>query len=114
MIKSMTLLVRRSDQSHEEFVQHWVEVHAPLFLAIPGLRRYVQHRAIGEGRSPPHIPPVGVEIDGIAEMWWEDRAAMERAQAMPEWRACAADGALFIGQLSSFTTEDNVVIPPEA
>jgi uncharacterized protein (TIGR02118 family) len=42
MIKSVSLLTRKAGLSHEEFVKHWLEVHAPLAYAAPGLRRYVQ------------------------------------------------------------------------
>ena len=42
MIKSVGLLTRKGGMSHEQFMQHWVEVHAPLAHAVPGLIRYVQ------------------------------------------------------------------------
>ena len=48
MIKSISLLTRKAGLSHEEFVKHWLEVHAPLAHAVPGLRRYVQSHIVGE------------------------------------------------------------------
>ena len=39
MIKSISLLTRKDGWTHEQFVKHWVEVHAPLAHAVPGLRR---------------------------------------------------------------------------
>ena len=42
MIKSLSLLVRKDGMTHEEFMKHWVEIHGPLALKVPGLRRYVQ------------------------------------------------------------------------
>jgi len=51
MIKSVSLLTRKAGLSHEEFVKHWLEVHAPLAHTVPGLRRYVQsHIVKGFGR----------------------------------------------------------------
>jgi uncharacterized protein (TIGR02118 family) len=112
MIKSISLLTRRDGLSHEDFVKHWVEVHAPLAHAVPGLRRYVQSHIVGERRRP-DIRTTDVDVDGIAETWYDDRAAMERANASPEARALHADGALFIGRIKSFIAAEKVIIPRE-
>ena len=64
MIKSVGLLTRKEGLSHEEFVRHWLEVHAPLAHAVPGVHRYVQSHIVGE-RARPDIPTTDVEIDGI-------------------------------------------------
>jgi uncharacterized protein (TIGR02118 family) len=109
VIKSIGLLTRRSDMTHEQFVRHWVEVHAPLAHAVPGLRRYVQSHIVAE-RHRPDIPSHDLEIDGIAELWYDDRESMQRAIASPEGKALYADGALFIGAVKTFTTEELVVI----
>ena len=109
MIKSVGLLTRKAGLSHEEFVKHWLEVQAPLAHAVPGVRRYVQSHIVEE-RTRSDIPTTDVEIDGIAELWYDDRAAMERANASPEAKALHADGALFIGQIKSFITEEKVII----
>lgn len=110
MIKSIGLLTRKNGLTHQEFVKHWSEVHAPLAHVVPGIRRYVQSHIVEE-RTRPDIPSTEVEIDGIAELWYDDRAAMERANASPEARRLHADGALFIGRIKSFVVEEKVVIP---
>jgi uncharacterized protein (TIGR02118 family) len=110
VIKSVGLLTRKDGLSHEEFVKHWSEVHAPLAHAVPGLRRYVQSHIIEE-RTRSDIPASDVEIDGIAELWYDDRTAMEQANATPEARRLHADGALFIGRIKSFVVEEKVIIP---
>jgi uncharacterized protein (TIGR02118 family) len=112
MIKSISLLTRKEGLSHKDFVRHWVEIHAPLAHAVPGLRRYVQSHIVGERRRP-DIPMTDVEVDGIAETWYDDRDAMERSNASPEAKALHADGALFIGRIKSFITEEKVIIPRE-
>jgi uncharacterized protein (TIGR02118 family) len=112
MIKSVSLLTRKAGQSHEQFVKHWIDVHAPLAHAVPGLRRYVQSHIVGE-RTRPDIRATEVEVDGIAETWYHDQAAMERSNASPEAKALHADGALFIGRIKSFITEEKVIIPRE-
>ncbi len=109
MIKTVSLLTRKEGLSHEEFVRHWIEIHAPLAHAVPGVRRYVQSHIIGE-RTRPDIPTTAVDVDGIAELWYDDRAAMERANSSPEAKILHDDGALFIGHIKSFVVEEKVII----
>ena len=109
MIKSLSLLVRKDGMTHEQFMKHWVEIHGPLALKVLGLRRYVQSH-IRDERRRPDIPAIGVEVDGIAETWYDDADAMARAAATPEMKALHADGALFIGRIQSFITHEHVVI----
>jgi len=97
MIKSVGLLTRKEGLSHEDFVKHWFEIHAPL----------------AEERTRPDIPSTDVRIDGIAELWYDDRAAMERANASPEAKRLHADGALFIGRIKSFVVGEKVIISRE-
>jgi uncharacterized protein (TIGR02118 family) len=113
MIKSLSLLVRKDGMTHEQFVKHWVEIHAPLARKVPGLRRYVQTHIL-EARRRPDVPSLDVEIDGIAELWYDDRDSMMRALASPEGKALYADGALFIGRIKTFTAEEREIIPGPA
>jgi uncharacterized protein (TIGR02118 family) len=110
MIKSIGLLTRKDGLSHEDFIKHWYEVHAPLAHAVPGVLRYVQSHILAE-RTRPDIPTTAVEIDGVAELWYDDQQAMERANATPEAKRLHADGALFIGHIKSFVVEERVIIP---
>lgn len=110
MIKSVGLLTRRPELTHEQFVRHWIDIHAPLAHAVPGVRRYVQNHIVEE-RHRADIPTTEVEIDGIAELWYDDRAAMDLANASPEARRLHDDGALFIGRIKSFVIEEKVIIP---
>ena len=110
MIKSLSLLTRKDGLTHEQFVRHWLDIHAPLAHAVPGLRRYVQSHILEE-RKRPDIPSTHVDVDGIAELWYDDREAMARANASPEAKALHADGALFIGRIKSYVIEEKVIIP---
>lgn len=111
MIKTIGLLTRRDGWTREQFIKHWVEVHAPLAHAVPGLRRYVQNHITGE-RTRTDIPATDVEIDGIAELWFDDRAALEAAAQTPQMKALHADGARFIGRIRSYIVEERFVIGP--
>jgi uncharacterized protein (TIGR02118 family) len=110
VIKSISLLTRKEELTHEQFVRHWVDVHAPLAHAVPGLRRYVQSHIVEERRRP-DIPELDVEVDGIAELWYDDRESMTRAMASAEAKALHADGARFIGRIKTFTVEERVIVP---
>jgi uncharacterized protein (TIGR02118 family) len=110
MIKSLSLLTRRPELTHERFVKHWIETHAPLAHAVPGVRRYVQNHILDD-RTRPDIATTAVEVDGVAELWFDDRAAMERANASPEAKRLHDDGALFIGGIKTFIIEEKVIIP---
>ena len=48
------------------------------------------------------IPDLDIEIDGIAELWWDDAEAMKASVASPEAQALFADGALFIGRIKTY------------
>ena len=109
MIKTIGLLTRKDGWTHERFMKHWVEIHAPLALAVPGLRRYVQNHIQAE-RTRPDIPATDVEIDGVAELWFDDQAALEAAARTPEMKALHADGAKFIGRIKSYVVEEKFII----
>ena len=109
MIKTIGLLTRKSGWTHEQFVKHWVEVHAPLAHAVPGLARYVQNH-IRSVRRRADIEETAVEIDGVAELWFADQAAFDAASRSPEMRALQADGVKFIGRIKSYVVEEKVVI----
>jgi uncharacterized protein (TIGR02118 family) len=109
MIKTIGLLTRKDGWTHEQFMKHWVEIHAPLALAVPGLRRYVQNHIQAE-RARADITETKVEIDGFAELWFDDQAALEAAARTPEMKALHADGAKFIGRIKSYVVEEKFVI----
>jgi uncharacterized protein (TIGR02118 family) len=109
MIKVISLLARKDGMTHEQFMKHWVEIHGPLALKVPGIRRYVQSHIV-DARRRPDIPDIGADIDGVAELWYDDRDAFARANATPEMKALLADGVLFIGHIQSFLTEEHIVI----
>jgi uncharacterized protein (TIGR02118 family) len=67
MYKHIALLVRQDDLSHEEFVDHWQNVHTPIAREIEGVERYQQVLP---------TDPATAEFDGIAELFFEDLDAL--------------------------------------
>ena len=111
MIKVLSLLTRKPHLTHEEFVRHWREIHGPLALTVPGIRRYVQSH-IEATRTRADIAETEVDVDGIAELWYDDEASLRASAATPEARALYADGAVFIGRIKTYVIAEQVVIPP--
>jgi uncharacterized protein (TIGR02118 family) len=72
MIKLSILMVRRSDFTHNKFIQYWGEVHAPLFAAQLESKKYVR-RYIQDHRTSDALPgTTASNFDGIAEISFDD------------------------------------------
>ena len=111
MIKRMSLLTRRPDVEADRFREHWFGRHAELVTRLlPGVRGYVQNRWLGPGPNPLR-PPGPHRVDGIAELWFDDMAAMDAAFATPEAAELVVDGRHFIGTVTTFVVEERVCIP---
>lgn len=105
MVKYFGLLKRKPGLTHEQFLKHWTEVHAPLALKYaPRLRKYVQNHGV-------QLPGVEFEYDGIAELWFDD---VESALGFEKWlrseqgRVAREDGKLFVGGSVGFVAEEVV------
>lgn len=97
MIKLSIFLTRRTDLTHDEFVDYWTRIHTPLIGSLPGgevpVRRYIQ------------LLPTDDEIagfdtadyDGVAEVWVDDIADAARWFTSDTYTTTvAADEARFI------------------
>ena len=110
LIKRISLLTRKAGMSKQEFLKHWND-HLPISHDVPGLRRYVLCHIVSEPvrTDVPLVWDIG-EVDGIAETWFDDQAATDRAFASPEGKRWLAHGASFIGRQKTFVVEEEVVI----
>ena len=113
MIKMICLLKRKDGMSHEEFMRHWRSVHGPLAVGIASIRRYVQS-SIREEQSRPDIPDIAADIDGIAELWFDDQEAMTASQYDPAMQRLLADGATFIGEIKTLIVDETEIVPSVA
>jgi uncharacterized protein (TIGR02118 family) len=110
MIKSLSLLTRKSALSREEFRRVWVGEHAPLVHAVPQVRRYVLSFILDEPTRP-DVPIQAMNVDAVAELWYDDMAALRAAAASPEMKVVTDNGALYLGAIKTFITEEIAVIP---
>ncbi len=111
VIKRVSLLARKPSQTREEFLKHWLEVHAPIAYQIPGIARYACTIITSSSTRKDGPAPIDLEIDGIAEMWFTDQKSLDAATHSPAFTALRADGAAFIGREIDFVTEEVVIIP---
>ena len=109
MIRRVSILTRKSELTHEEFVHHWENVHGPLALKVPGIRRYVQSHIVDEHfRSD--LTSQEDQIDGIAELWYDSLEALRESSETPEAKALYADGAKIIGKIRTFIIKEKEII----
>ena len=86
MLKIIVIFKRRPGLSLADFERYWITVHGPLVCRLPGLRRYVQSQTIAGGYR--NGEPA---CDGVAELWFDDTAALRAVTASAELRAVTAD-----------------------
>ena len=109
MIKRASLLARKPEISHEEFVKHWGEIHAPMARACPGISRYTL-TIVKSSSARKDVAAFEIQVDGIAELWFKNQAAFDLYQNSPATKRLRDDGATFIGREIDFVTEEKVVI----
>ncbi|MFN0122928.1 MAG: EthD domain-containing protein [Blastocatellia bacterium] len=107
MIKLVYCIGKRPDMTDAAFFDYWENTHGALARRVPGLRRLVQSHTLArtrELRAP--------DFDGMAELWFDDWAALEAARRSPEWAAISADEANFIdsGRVALFITEEHELL----
>jgi uncharacterized protein (TIGR02118 family) len=100
----MGFVKRKEGMSLGVFHEYWLKVHAPIAAKTPGIRRYIISTTTTEGLS--YMPA----YDGLAEIWYDDLAALEAAEATPEWQATRADGQNFIGTVDALLATEVPVI----
>ena len=109
VIKRASLLQRKPGMSHEEFVKHWVEVHAPMARACPGIGRYAL-TIVKSASTRKDVAPYEIQVDGIAELWFKSQADFDAYSTSPATKRLRDDGATFIGREIDFITEEKVII----
>ena len=88
-VKRMAPLLRRADLDADAFARYWADRHGPTASALPGLIGYVQAAVVAPvGRVQP--------VDGVAILWFDDRAAADQAFASAAGRRAQADNAAFL------------------
>ncbi|HTX16501.1 MAG TPA: EthD domain-containing protein [Candidatus Baltobacteraceae bacterium] len=107
MIKLVYCITKKPGLTDEQFFDYWKNVHGPIGARIPHLRRLVQSRriAIPGDTHPP-------DYDGLAELWFDDEAALLAARQSPEWKASTADELNFIdhSRVAYFVSREHIIL----
>jgi uncharacterized protein (TIGR02118 family) len=108
MIKLVYCITKKSGMTYEEFFHYWKHIHGPIGAKIPGLRRLVQNHRV---KVPDDAR--GANFDGMAELWFDDIAALLAARKSPEWQASSEDEREFIDETSVayFISEEYEILP---
>ncbi|MCY4396794.1 MAG: EthD domain-containing protein [Rhodospirillaceae bacterium] len=121
MFKITFCLRRRPDLTPEQFDAYWRDEHAPLVrrhAAALGIRRYVQSTRFDSDLADVAAKVRGAPepFDGVAELWFDSREAMEAGFSTKAGRAAGRalleDEARFIDFENSpiwFATERRIV-----
>ena len=107
MIKLVYCITKKAGLTDEEFFRYWKDIHSPIGIRIPGVRKLVQshRRNVPEDKHKP-------DFDGMAELWFDDAEALLAARQSPEWKASTDDEVNFIdhSQVAYFVSEEHVII----
>jgi uncharacterized protein (TIGR02118 family) len=104
VIKRVSMVRRREDLSHDEFVTYWLGPHAEIAKEMPGARAYIVNVA---------RDPEAAGWDGFAEVWFDSVEAAEAAFASEPFASrIRADRPKFVGEQVIFFVDEIAVIEP--
>ena len=89
MLKLLMLARKRPDLTEDEFTTYWLQVHGPLVAKVPGVRRYVANVVTRDAAMST------ADCDGIAEVWFDNMAALQDAAESAAGKACLDDLSRF-------------------
>lgn len=99
MVKMLILLDRKDDMSFEEFHEYYMEEHAPLVEEMDAVDRYVVDFPTDPEKSA---------YDAVAELYFEDVAALGSAFETDAGQAVQADAENFAADQTSLIVEESV------
>ena len=107
-VKNVGFVRRQPGMSVEAFHRHWREIHGPLGVAVPRLRRYVQSHTRLAGYERGRVPT----WDGVASLWFDSVSDLRTAAASPEFARAKADDPSFLapGPVASIVTAEHVIV----
>ena len=109
MIKSFTILKKKTGLTQQDFCRYWKEEHGPLAArVVPGLRKYVQCHPVG-------LHGIEFAMDGIVEIWWDNLKSLQNYfiwRQSEEARVLIEDEEKFIdtSQMIRFFAEEQVIV----
>jgi hypothetical protein len=115
MFKTVGLQVRKDGLTHDQYVDHWLNVHAPMSEGVEGLRGYVSNEVLAAGPAvdvgATH-PDFGAPLDGVASLHFDTSDGIARMAEAPKVQEWFSDGPNFVGLRTGFVVEEHVIRSP--
>jgi hypothetical protein len=110
-LKIVSVLSRKDGMTHDAFIRHWLDVHGQMAKGVPGVKGFIGSEPIG----PESGATSGLlgDIDGIASVWYTDRAGVSETIGAASGKAWLADGDTFIdrGRSHNYFTREHLIVP---
>ena len=103
MFKLIVLLKKMENITEEEFAEHWLNIHVPLVMMMPGVRRYVVNLV----KKPPNRES---EFHGVVELWFDDIVSMKKAFASSMGQITERDSHKFTSDVLTLFVEEREII----
>lgn len=100
MYKVIGIIKRPAGMDMESFRQWWLTEHAPKVQQWPGLKRYSINLSISDDQ----------DFDGMAEVWFEDRATMEAVFGTEEGQRARSGATATASKISILLTEEHCIV----
>lgn len=112
MIRLISLLKRKSGTTHQEFLEYWTQVHAPLIQnssASEYVRRYEQHPAAWPSANSGGREP---EFDGVTIQIFDSVEAFNAHMGEADFPAMLEDTEKFLdtSRIQWILTEEPIVV----
>lgn len=105
MLKRMTLLARRTDETFDQFSAYWWNNHGQIVKRMPSVHGYVQNHI--RSRLLADVNYVNqFAIDGIVELWFTDESAQGKAFSSNAAKELPLDEPNFIRGITIFTVNE--------
>ena len=100
MFKVVGIIKRPAGMEFEAFKTWWLTEHAPKVQQFPGLVKYTINLC-----TTPDQP-----FDGMAEVWFETRAAMDAVFSTPQGQRARAGATATASNIAVLLTEEHVIV----
>jgi uncharacterized protein (TIGR02118 family) len=94
---------RKEGMSHEEFVEYWMNTHAPIAAKLPNVRTYTNFPVTSatDVTDPP---------DGVSILTFDSQEDFEAMLASPDMEVSGEDAARFTSRFGVLTAERHDIV----
>ena len=105
-VKVVALINKKyAEMTDEDFIQYWLNNHAPILLNLKNMKTYRINTYINEYQDLEVLPYIGT-----AELYWDSVEEMKEDFASEQWAAAGKDGATFLEGIHLYT-EEHIIKP---